>query len=342
MPAFESSKWKRATIAIVVVLMVLVIVTVCMSVSVLHDSVVVRRAAQVAVGAASPETAHIAASSTTTTPLPATPTPSTSACAGHDFNRFASDLIVRLERGQGSKAGPQSPPACLTPKGTLSSRFGKNNAWVLEGDGQLWIVFRGTATKDEWEKDFELNQAPLMSRVLSKRARKIAYPDMSTSPQTPVGAQFPKDVMVHSGFLQIYDDLSDTIHKVISRSNAPNVCIAGHSLGGALAQITALDVCSAHPDKEVDVVVFGCPRVGNTRFAEEVTAPENLNTLTMFSNTCDIVPNLPLAVQPTLKSPDTPIQYTHPSATQTHNFTDNRGSWVENHVMQVYVNYMMA
>ena len=325
-------KWKRATIAIVVVLMVLIIVTVCVSVSVLHESVVLRRAAQVAVGKA-PRAHARPAASPPGYDVPPLPMPHTSPT--HPFNRFASDLIMRLERSQGTLP---SPPSSLTSQGTLSSQFGKSNAWILEGDGQLWVVFRGTATKDEWEKDFELKQAPLLSRALSTRARKIVYPAVSTAPQTRAGAQLPEDVMVHSGFLQIYNDLAETIHEAVSRTNHTNVCIAGHSLGGGLAQLTALDVCTAHPDKVVDVVVFGCPRVGNTRFAEEVIASPNLNTFTVFANTCDVVPNIPLAVQPTLKTPDTPMLYTHPTPTQAHNFTDNKGSWVANHSMDVYAN----
>lgn len=333
--AAECPKWKRATIAIVVVLMVLIIVTVCVSVSVLHESVVLRRAAQVAVGKA----ARTPARPTTPPPeddttLPPPPMPHNSPT--HPFNRFASDLIMRLEKSQG-RTSP-SPPPSLTSQGTLSSQFGKSNAWILEGEGQLWVVFRGTATKDEWEKDFELKQAPLLSRALSTRARKIVYPVVATAPQTHAGPQLPEDVMVHSGFLQIYNDLAETIHEAVTHTKHTNVCVAGHSLGGALAQLTALDVCTAHPDKVVDVVVFGCPRVGNTRFAEEVIAPPNLNTFTMFANTCDVVPNIPLAVQPTLKTPDTPMLYTHPTPTQAHNFTVNKGSWVANHSMDVYAN----
>lgn len=331
MPPFENppTKWKRATIITIAVLMSVVIVTICLSVSIIHESLVVRRAAQVAVGVSDRNKLPQPTPSTTLPPLP-------SANIGdHQFNKFAADLVVRLELGE------LEPPQCLMTTSELSSKFGKNNAWVLEGDGQLWIVFRGTATKDEWEQDFEINQAPLLARLLSKHARKIAYPAMAVAPQTRLDHDAGSDMMAHSGFLKIYNDVADSIHQAIEQSSAPNVCIVGHSLGGALAQITALDVCATHPEKVVNATVFGCPRVGNPSFSKQLTSSPNM-TLSVFTNTCDIVPNLPLAVQPTLKAPDTPIKYTHPIPTQSYTFTDNQGSWVDNHAMQTYMNYIIG
>jgi predicted lipase len=142
---------------------------------------------------------------------------------------------------------------------------------------------------------------------------------------------------VHSGFLAVYLDIRDLILRAVSSSSATRVCVAGHSLGGALAQFASYDIAVHNPEKSVDTIVFGCPRVGNAAFAETILQPVNVNSFVMLTNTCDLVPNLPLAVQPTIKC-DEPLIYVHPLG--SHNFTDNRHTWTSNHMMGVYIQYV--
>lgn len=92
------------------------------------------------------------------------------------------------------------------------------------------------------------------------------------------------ECMVHSGFemdfRSVIDEVKDAIEKLKSEGrrswfsgpSPATLRIAGHSLGGALAAMTALDI-STDPrfDKivgGVEVTTFGEPRVGNAAFAE--------------------------------------------------------------------------
>lgn len=319
--------WKKATIVSVVVLMAVVITGVALVVAMVHDSTVVRRAARMAVGN------HPAPPRPTPRelPLPPTGTP--------EFRQFGADLVVRLERAGRGAGNVPVPPACMRTVRTAHSGFGNNNAWVLAStDGsQTWVVFRGTATKDEWDKDFQLTQTPMLSRMLSRRAGRVMYPHMAVSPQS---AYDDTGVSVHSGFLEVYQGVRDSVESAVRESPGRTLCIVGHSLGGALAQIAALDLCTNLPARSTHVLVFGSPRTGNPEFGARLAALPTLINMDTVVNTCDVVPNLPLAVQPIIKPPNEPAQYAHPTVGTKHSFTVNHGSWTSNHTMRTYVDYI--
>jgi hypothetical protein len=314
------NRWQRATIISIVFTIAMFVVMLSLTIATVHESIAVKHAIQTAVGTTppKPDTLDLA--------LPAPPP------RGHDlqpeFARFAADLVLRL----GAREEPVPPPT-LAPMGTFSSSFGKRNGWMLQAPDQLWVVFRGTCTRDEWNKDFEMQQAPFLARLLSKNIRKMTYPKLSQAPQTP-HADLP-EARVHSGFLAVYLDVRDLLLEAVGRSEHARVCVTGHSLGGALAQFAAYDIALHHPDKLVDTVVFGCPRVGNAAFADAMAGA--LNSFVALNNTCDIVPDLPLAVQPRLGA-EQPLLYVHPRG--AHNFTDNRHTWTANHMMGVYIDHI--
>lgn len=53
-----------------------------------------------------------------------------------------------------------------------------------------------------------------------------------------------------------------------SRSGVPSLLVAGHSLGGALAQVAAIDLFFNVTVTPVSVHTFGSPRVGNQDFGK--------------------------------------------------------------------------
>ena len=317
------SRWKRATIISVVVTLVVLIVVISLTISTACDSIVIKQAVRTAVGASPPRPEPSG--------LGLPPQPPHGHVMDRAFTRFAADLVARLHASEES-----TPPPVLNSVETFNSSSGKQNGWMLHGGDQVWLVFRGTSTRDEWNRDFELQQTPFLSRLVTKNLRKMTYPKLSQSPQD-TDTVLPVDALVHSGFLAIYLDIRDMIMDAISRHKHQHVCVTGHSLGGALAQFATYDIATTHPDKLVDTVVFGCPRVGDPVFADQLAQPVNVNSFVALANTCDMVPNLPLAVQPVAKS-DSPLIYQHPPG--THNFTDNRGTWTANHMMAVYIDYV--
>jgi hypothetical protein len=79
---------------------------------------------------------------------------------------------------------------------------------------------------------------------------------------------------VHSGFAVSWEQLCGPVMDDLSRAiaGAPDDCpilITGHSMGGALACLCALEVRSAYPKRKVSVYTFGMPRLGNETFRRQ-------------------------------------------------------------------------
>jgi predicted lipase len=88
---------------------------------------------------------------------------------------------------------------------------------------------------------------------------------------------------------KIWQPLNQYVHN--NRHNR-TVWICGHSLGGALATLTASRITFD------GLYTYGCPRVGDTKFATAMD--KNKNSIHRFVNYVDIVPAVP-----------GPIFYTH-------------------------------
>ncbi|XP_049391384.1 phospholipase A(1) DAD1, chloroplastic-like [Solanum stenotomum] len=129
------------------------------------------------------------------------------------------------------------------------------------GRRDVVIAYRGTATSSEWLENF--------------RATLTCLPnDMMTSDKKY------DQPMVQSGLLSLYttntqcdQSLQDTIREEIGKivdkySDEPlSITITGHSLGAALATLTAYDITTKFSNAPiVSVVSFGGPRVGNKSF----------------------------------------------------------------------------
>lgn len=153
-------------------------------------------------------------------------------------------------------------------------------AYIVEGPDIIALVFRGTQTIENWHTDFQV--------------------EMLHPPQTD------PSLRVHKGFYEAFDKLSDgrqglklAIEAIKAKTQgAVPIYLAGHSLGGALAQIaTATFGC----DQIAACYTFGSPRVGNAAFDLWVKPPSY-----RIENDADIVPQAPLFT-PTLP----PTLYRH-------------------------------
>ncbi|KAK6117375.1 hypothetical protein DH2020_048893 [Rehmannia glutinosa] len=122
-----------------------------------------------------------------------------------------------------------------------------------------------------------------------------------------IGGDFKKEVQVHSGFLSAYDSvrtrLISLIKQAIGHSRDESldllakwhIYVTGHSLGGALATLLALELSSSqlakHGAISVTMYNFGSPRVGNRRFAEIYN--EKVKDSWRVVNHRDIIPTVP-------------------------------------------------
>ncbi|XP_019158975.1 PREDICTED: phospholipase A(1) DAD1, chloroplastic-like [Ipomoea nil] len=130
------------------------------------------------------------------------------------------------------------------------------------GRRDVVIAYRGTATPPEWLENL--------------RATLTCLPD-DMAPRNC-------EPMVQRGFLSLYtsasdahpslkDSIRDEITKIIETyGDEPlSITITGHSLGAALATITAYDITTQFRHAPlVTVVSFGGPRVGNKNFRSQL------------------------------------------------------------------------
>ncbi|KAK6914191.1 Fungal lipase-like domain [Dillenia turbinata] len=121
-----------------------------------------------------------------------------------------------------------------------------------------------------------------------------------------LGGDFKQEIQVHSGFLSAYDSVRTRILSIIKLSiqyiddgDEPlqkwHVYVTGHSLGGALATLLALELSLSQLAKRgainVTMYNFGSPRVGNRRFAEVYN--EKVKDSWRVVNHRDIIPSVP-------------------------------------------------
>ncbi|KAI3469889.1 hypothetical protein Pfo_026552 [Paulownia fortunei] len=122
-----------------------------------------------------------------------------------------------------------------------------------------------------------------------------------------IGGDFKKEVQVHSGFLSAYDSVRTRLISLIKQAIGHrgdslellpkwHIYVTGHSLGGALATLLALELSSSqlakHGAISVTMYNFGSPRVGNRRFAE-VYNEQKVKDSWRVVNHRDIIPTVP-------------------------------------------------
>ena len=162
-----------------------------------------------------------------------------------------------------------------------------------------YVVFRGTAHVEEWQRDFDYRQ-------------------------TAVAVADSDDVRCHTGFVTVFESVKAELARAAAALGDRKLVITGHSLGAALATLASLHL-SRH---ETYVYVFGGPRV-----CESV--PELAAAFWRLDNTTDLIPAIPLSVMPNIKDKTEPYRYAHGG--KSARFTDNRRSLTNNHLLPVYI-----
>ncbi|KAM0988976.1 hypothetical protein FF1_012965 [Malus domestica] len=172
--------------------------------------------------------------------------------------------------------------------------------------------------KSEFEKLCFLDNATTDTQVAiwrdSARKRLSRWKDLRTdlmvaptglNPER-IGGDFKQEVQVHSGFLRAYDSVRIRIVSLMKLAigyfddiaeplDKWHVYITGHSLGGALSTLLALELSSSQLAKRglisVTMYNFGSPRVGNKVFAEIYN--KKVKDSWRVVNHRDIIPTIP-------------------------------------------------
>ncbi|KAL7145096.1 hypothetical protein ABFS83_07G056500 [Erythranthe nasuta] len=121
-----------------------------------------------------------------------------------------------------------------------------------------------------------------------------------------IGGDFKNEVQVHSGFLNAYDSVRTRLISLIKQAigyrgdsldqlRKWHIYVTGHSLGGALATLMALELSSSqlakHGAISVTMYNFGSPRVGNKIFAQVYN--QKVKDSWRVVNHRDIIPTVP-------------------------------------------------
>jgi triacylglycerol lipase len=98
---------------------------------------------------------------------------------------------------------------------------------------------------------------------------------------------------VHRGFSEALDDIWDEIVTLLSQFQDKNqpIFLTGHSMGGALATMTAVRLGEKYYQHIQGIYTFGCPRMGDGKFVQNYDKIFNDRTFRMVNHR-DIVTRL--------------------------------------------------
>jgi hypothetical protein len=189
--------------------------------------------------------------------------------SGADQQLIADQGYTFLQPIYGSDLGTDATPDTGV---TVSYGF-----LAVSPTGELVAVIRGTDSILEWIDDAQF---------------------LFVSDPVPHGAGFTEE-----GFSAIYKSLrlsssatSPTviaaIKSYIANGAAKSVTVTGHSLGGALATLLALDVAHNSTQKSPTLYTFASPRLGEIFFASDFKSA--VATSYRVYNSTDVVPDVPL------------------------------------------------
>jgi GTP-binding protein EngB required for normal cell division len=147
---------------------------------------------------------------------------------------------------------------------------------------ELVIAFRGTVPLNK-EKPLKLQQEMLINTICNG----LVLADNSHLQNQYNSHAY--EGMVHPGFAWLLEKFLPDIQDIINNSNAKQICLTGHSLGGALATLAACRLINNFPP--LSVYTFGSPRVGDQVFKARYERDKIPHF--RFENKNDIVPHLP-------------------------------------------------
>ncbi len=142
--------------------------------------------------------------------------------------------------------------------------------YIRQQGEHMSITFRGSDSLRDWKTD------------LTFWKKVVPYNNTSSK------------IRVHTGFINAYKDpgVRDLIHTYITE-DIHCITITGHSYGAALAVLCAVDVEYNFSTKDIEVITFGGPRIGNNAFVKSYN--KRVCKTLRVENGNDIVTKVPFA-----------------------------------------------
>ncbi|PPQ78601.1 hypothetical protein CVT24_002053 [Panaeolus cyanescens] len=117
-------------------------------------------------------------------------------------------------------------------------------------------------------------------------------------PMDTPGVSPPENTLVHQGFLTSWNSVAvsaiNTVREQLVGREGYSIVTAGHSLGAALASLSAVSMKSNFPDVPVRMYTYGQPRTGNPNYAKWVNSNFGPGEAFRVTHTTDPVPHVPL------------------------------------------------
>lgn len=137
--------------------------------------------------------------------------------------------------------------------------------------GQLCIAFRGTDNFKNFLRD--INNALVNGKPMTKNK-------------------------VHAGFKSAYLKIRDELLQYVSTTDNKGVLVSGHSLGGSMAHLCAIDLYNNYRQQInlSGLVTFGQPKTGARGFQKETNQNVPKKRYLRYQNKGDIVPFYPLDI----------------------------------------------
>lgn len=180
----------------------------------------------------------------------------------------------------------------LTQKPVLINRQQTDTQCAILPDGAgITIVFRGSESSFDWDTNFatrqeraEFDQKIIRGEIVDVEDKEKVYPYQDGS---------SSNALMHQGFVKAYFSVRNEIHDYVKSRPISTVIATGHSLGGALATLCAVDVQYnfSNKVKTIEAYTFGSPKVGNDGFRDSFNR-RILNSY-RFVHGMDIVAELP-------------------------------------------------
>lgn len=178
------------------------------------------------------------------------------------------------------------------------------------GRREIYVAWRGTTRDYEWIDvgGLELTSA----KELLRPQQGVRDEKDGSSSSDSNDEDDEKSVQVMLGWLTIYtsDDPRSPFNKASARQQFQShikrlmnkykdekvsVIVTGHSLGASLAVLSSFDIVENQlvpSHVTVSAIIFGCPRVGNRAFNEQIKQHPNLHILHV-KNTIDLITHYP-------------------------------------------------
>ena len=182
--------------------------------------------------------------------------------------------------------------------------------FVIASDSGNIIAFRGTQTQLEWWRNLQATQ----KKYLDPKTKQ----------------QYGK---VHQGYLKIVrGQIDSALIKAVKQLDPTIPCyITGHSLGGAVATLSAIEIALQVPEikEQIQLYTYAAPRIGDRDFAQAHSQLiPNSYRIVNLSDSVPLVP--PIQIQNRF----TTANYAHVG--QKWSFTAQFGDVLLNHVADTY------